>query len=159
MKLVPTRRTDYGIRALIYLAEQEGSAKAADIASGMDMPVGFLYQVLQELHRARLVVSAPSRSGGYRLARPADEISMLQIVEALEGPLRPGECALRGGPCRWDEVCALHRTWSAARDALADKLAEETLAQVVADDLAIAAGTFPVPANSHRKPHAAGHPA
>jgi len=142
VKLVPTRRTDYGIRALIFLAEHDGGgrAKAGEIATAMNIPAGFLHQVLQELQRAGLVTSRPSRTGGYQLARPAGEVTILEIVEALEGPLAGGECALRGGPCHWDQVCALHWVWSSAQHALADRLGSATLAQVVADDLALATG-------------------
>jgi Rrf2 family protein len=154
VKLVPTRRTDYGIRALLYLAERpDGRAKADDIAAAMEIPRGFLPQVLQELQRARLVTSRPSRHGGYALARPAEQISILEVVEALEGSFSEQECALRGGPCRWDDVCALHWVWSSAREALASTLAQATLRDVAEDDLALAAGKKRVPANSHRRPH------
>jgi Rrf2 family protein len=151
VKLVPTRRTDYGIRAMVYLAEQDGKrTKAIDIAEAMDIPHGFLHQVLRELQRARLVSSQPSRNGGYALARPAETITILQIVEALEGRLDE-DCALRGGPCHWEEVCALHWVWSSAREALAGQLASATLAEVASDDVALAQGRKPVPADSHRK--------
>jgi len=151
VKLVPTRRTDYAIRALIHLANTAGSPVAAGvIGEAMDIPTGFLQQVLRELQRAGLVTSRPGPSGGYALARPAGEITVLQIVEALEGPLRSAECALRGGPCHWDDVCALHWVWSSARDALCDELAGATLARVAADDRALAGGTVATPADSHR---------
>lgn len=152
MKLVPTRRTDYAIRALLFLAEHdEEFLKADEIAEGMDIPRTFVPQVLQELQRAHLVRSRPSRHGGYALGRPAEQISVLDVVEALEGSLDESECALRGGPCRWDEVCALHWVWSAARTALADELRSATIAQVAADDLALAAGKKAVPRDSHRQ--------
>ena len=116
MKIVPTRRTDYGIRALIYLASHHGErSKAAEIAEAMDIPAKFLHQVLQELQRGQLVASRPSRSGGYSLTRDPADISVLDIVQALEGPIRATECALRGGPCHWEDVCALHWVWSAAQ--------------------------------------------
>lgn len=151
MKVVPTRRTDYGIRALLYLAlSDQPRVKAAEIAEQMDVPIGFLHQVLQELQRALLVTSRPSRSGGYSLARAATDITVLQIVEALEGPIHAPECALRGGPCHWEDVCALHWVWSAAQDALAAELASATLQQVADDDRALAAGTKAIPASSHR---------
>jgi len=141
VKLVPTRRTDYGIRALLYLAGNDGElAKASAIGAAMDAPVGFLHQVLQELQRARLVTSRPGPSGGYALARAAGEITVCEIVEALEGPIAPQECALRGGPCRTDDVCALHSVWSASTTAMRDELARTTLAQVAADDRAPADG-------------------
>jgi len=153
MKLVPTRRTDYGIRAMIYLASHDGErSKAAEIAEAMDIPTGFLHQVLQELQRARLVTSRPSRSGGYSLAQDPADVTILQIVEALEGPIEPEECALRGGPCHWEDVCALHWVWSSAQSALSEKLSDATLKQVAADDRALADGTKEIPLNAHRKP-------
>jgi len=153
MKVVPTRRTDYGIRALLYLARSElPRVKAAEIAEEMDVPMRFLHQVLQELQRMRLVTSRPSRSGGYSLARPPADITILEIVEALEGPIEPAECALRGGPCHWGEVCALHWVWSAAQEALREQLASATLQQVVDDDRALAEGTKAIPEKPHRRP-------
>ncbi|MFN8036890.1 MAG: Rrf2 family transcriptional regulator [Acidimicrobiia bacterium] len=151
MKIVPTRRSDYGIRALVYLAEHEGEhSKAAEIAAAMQIPQGFLHQVLQELQRAALVTSRPSRTGGYALARPAAAISVLDAIEALEGPVEGTECAMRGGPCHWDDVCALHGVWSSARQALADRLASSTIGEVAAADLALAAGSAAAPPDSHR---------
>lgn len=153
MKLVPTRRTDYGLRALIHLANADGAlAKAGAIGSAMDVPTGFLQQVLQELQRARLVTSRPGPHGGYGLARPAASITIREIVEALEGSFDTGECALRGGPCHWDEVCAIHWVWSSARAALCEQLQAATLAQVAADDRALAEGRAVVPEDSHRRP-------
>lgn len=153
MKLVPTRRTDYGIRALLHLAMSESErVKAAEIAQTMDIPVGFLHQVLQQLQRTRLVTSRPGRSGGYSLARPAVDITILEIVEALEGPISAEECVLRGGPCHWEDVCSLHWVWSSAQAALSETLASATLAQVAEDDRALAAGTKELPEKPHSKP-------
>jgi len=153
MKVVPTRRTDYAIRALIHLANAEASpVPASAIGEAMEIPTGFLQQVLRELQQAGLVTSRPGPAGGYALSRPAAEITVLQIVEALEGPLRNAECALRGGPCHWDDVCALHWVWSSARDALCDELAGASLERVAADDRALAEGGRAVPADSHRAP-------
>lgn len=152
MKLTPTNRTDYGIRALIYLANHQGAhVKAADIGAAMDIPTGFLQQVLQELQRARLVRSRSGPAGGYLLARDPADITVLEVVETLEGPLETSECALRGGPCHWEDVCAMHWVWSSARRALRDSLQVATLAQVAADDRALATGSVPAPADSHRR--------
>lgn len=157
MKLVPTRRTDYGLQAMIFLAAAASGepgatrfVRAAEIAEGMDLPVNFLRQVLGELARARLVRSAPSSTGGYALARPAAEISVLEIVEALEGSLRDGECAVRGGPCHWERVCPLHPVWSAAREALASALDDGTLDDVTRRELLLREGKLEAPADSHR---------
>ena len=155
VKLVPTRRSDYGIRALLYLARSDQPRiKAAEISEAMEIPKGFLHQILQSLQRGGLVTSQTSRNGGYALARPATDISLRQIIEALEGPLAATECALRGGPCHWDDVCALHWVWSAARQALADQLDAATLFEVAEADAALAAGSIARPADSHRAPRA-----
>ncbi len=151
MKIVPTRRTDYGIRALLFLAQSDGRrSKAAEIGLAMGVPKGFLHQVLQELEASRLVASRAGRNGGYALARPARDITIRDIVESLEGPIGSHECALRGGPCRWDSVCALHWVWSSAQQALAERLGVATLASVAAADRALADGTSDVPSDSHR---------
>ena len=157
MKLVPTRRTDYAIRALLFMAnDPEDRSKADDIARAMDIPRGFLPQVLQGLQRAGLVTSRASRRGGYALAKPAEDISMLDIVASLEAPLDSGECVLKGGPCHWEDVCAVHWVWSAAREALAGELAGASLAAIAADDRALAEGSKPVPENAHRRKRRTG---
>jgi Rrf2 family protein len=151
MKLVPTNRTDYGLRALIYLANAGGPwTKAAEIGGAMGIPTGFLQIVLQELQRSKLVTSKSGPNGGYALARPPGSITVCEVVESLEGPLDAGECALRGGPCHWDEVCALHGVWSSARGALRERLQSATIADVAAQDKALATGTATVPPDTHR---------
>ncbi|MER3396018.1 MAG: hypothetical protein C4318_00935 [Acidimicrobiia bacterium] len=152
MKLVPTRRTDYGIRALLYLAHRYPElGKAAEIGAEMDIPVGFLHQVLQELQRSRLVSSRPGRGGGYALSKPPEAITIRSIIEALEGPLETQECALRGGPCHWINVCALHWVWSGAQHAFIKALDSATLAQVADDDRALLNRKKTAPPDSHRK--------
>lgn len=134
MKLMSTRRCDYGLRALVYLAGREGErVKAAEISTEMNIPVGFLHQVLQELQRSRLVTSQTSRTGGYSLGLPATDVTLLDIVEALEGPIERDQCSLRNGTCDIADTCALHSPWSAAQRAFATTLAATTLASV-ADD-------------------------
>lgn len=152
VKLVPTRRTDYAIRALVCIANTDTSpVKANAIGGAMDIPTGFLQQVLRALQVAGLVTSRPGPTGGFALARPPEEITVLEIVEAMEGPLRSAECALRGGPCHWDDVCALHWVWSSARTALCEELDRATLARVAADDRALASGRAVRPVDSHRR--------
>jgi Rrf2 family protein len=152
MKVAPSRRTDYALQAMIYLAAADGRRVAApEIAEQMGLSVNYLRQVLRALTRAHLVVSSPSSTGGYALARLADEISILEIVEALEGSLDPAECVLRGGPCYWEDVCPMHSIWSGALQALAKHLAAGSLAAVAADDRALARRQFPVPGDAHRR--------
>lgn len=151
MKIVTTRRSDYGIRAMVCLAGSDDElVTAATIAEEMEIPQGFLHQVLQTLQRSGLVSSTPGRGGGYSLGRPPAEISVLEVLEALEGPLDRGECSLRGGPCRWDDVCALHEVWSAGRDAFCAELAGSTVAEVAGVDRELKQGSYGIPFDSHR---------
>jgi len=152
MRVTPSRRTDYALQAMIYLASAERRRTAApEIAEKMGLSVNYLRQVLRILTRAQMVLSSPSRTGGYALARPADEISILQIIEALEGPLAPAECVLRDGPCHWEDVCPMHTTWSGALQALTKRLAESSLAAIAAADRALELGQLAIPADAHRR--------
>jgi Rrf2 family protein len=151
MKILPTRRVDYGIRALLWLARAEsGTATARRIATEMEIPKGFLHQILQSLRRSGLVTSRTGRTGGYQLARSPDDISVLEIIEALEGSIEDGECAMKGGPCHWDNVCALHWVWNSARIALVAELKQATLADVSEADLALLEERIAIPKTSHR---------
>jgi len=146
MKIVPTRRTDYGVRALINLAQHYPQGQAAPaISADMAIPVGFLRQVLQELGRAGLVSSQPGRSGGYALTREPQQITLHEVIEALEGKNEESACALDGGPCHWEKACAIHWVWMAAKDAFASTLQSATLAQIAADDAKLREGKLPAP--------------
>ncbi|MFQ5557481.1 MAG: RrF2 family transcriptional regulator, partial [Acidimicrobiales bacterium] len=91
---------------------------------------GFLQQILQALQRGGLVTSRPSRAGGYALTRRPVDISVLDVIETLEGPLDAGECAFRGEPCEWGEICAVHEVWSAGQAAFRASLRSVTVADM-----------------------------
>lgn len=137
MKIVPTRRSEYGLRALCYLVQREREqrpgirVKAEELAATLDIPKGFLQQVLQAIHRAGIVSSRVSRAGGYALSRAPEEVSVLEVVEALEGPAAEQRCPLRGGVCPGDGSCVLNTACAAARQAFVDQLGALTLADVV----------------------------
>lgn len=152
VRVTPSKRTDYALKAMIYLASADGRRTAApEIAEQMGLSVNYLRQVLSTLTKARLVVSSPSPTGGYALARPAAQISILEIIEATEGQFEPVDCVLRDGPCHWDDVCPMHPIWSGAMQTLAKQLAEGSLAVVAANEQALAAGEFTVPEDAHRR--------
>jgi Rrf2 family protein len=117
----------------------------------MGIPRTFVSQILGDLVHSGLAVSSFGKDGGYRLARPPDEVSLLEVVEAGEGPLVPARCALGEGPCRWEAVCPLHESWSAASSALREELAATSLADIAERDRAIENGTYAIPADAHRR--------
>jgi Rrf2 family protein len=132
VKIDLTKRGDYAVRAMLALAQHgtEGLLSGPSIAAEMSIPPRFLPQVMGDLVRGGLVEATTGRAGGYRLARPVADITLLQIVEAVEGDSRRTSCVLRGGPCRRDGTCAVHDTFMAAQDGMLAPLKDTTLADV-----------------------------
>ena len=138
-----TRRGDYAVRAALYLARRAGDGgyvKIREVAGTMALPASYTPQVLRLLAEAGLAEARAGRDGGYRLTRPPAEVALLEVVEAVEGAFTLERCILRGGPCHWEQACAVHAAWSAAVQACRDSLARTTLADLVAADDALAAG-------------------
>ena len=108
----------------------EGPLSARRIAEKMAIPARFVPHVLADLVGAGLVTARTGRLGGYRLARPAGEISLLDVITAVEGDARRRTCVLRGIPCGADGFCAVHPVFGAAQDAMLETLAAATLADV-----------------------------
>jgi len=142
MRLELTKRGDYAVRAMLALARGAGNGllSARRIAEDMDIPVRFLPQVLADLQRAALVESAPGRSGGYRLARDPATISLLEVIEAVEGDSRRQSCVLRGGPCGKDGICDIHDVFFLGQEALLAYFASSTLAELAAHSAGEAPG-------------------
>jgi Rrf2 family protein len=135
MRLELTRRTDYAIRTVICLGRDvTGEAiPAPRIAEAMGIPARFLAQVMQDLVRAGIVDARLGRDGGYRLARPLDELSMLDIIQAVEGEAatQRRRCVLRSASCDADRPCDVHAFFAAAQDALLAELAGPTVRDVL----------------------------
>jgi Rrf2 family protein len=129
-------KVDYAVRALLALAAEEGRAVPAEaLASVQQLPRQFLQNILNQLRRSGLVVSQRGPDGGYRLGRPPAEISVADVMRAVEGPLaevrggRPEAAVYTGSAEHLQEV------WVAVRASLRSVLEHVTLAQVVSGDL------------------------
>lgn len=131
MRLELTRRGDYGVRAMLVLARPgSGQMTAAQLAAATEIPPNLVPRVMGDLVRAGLVANRRGRNGGYRLGKPADRISILDIIWAVEGDPRRKTCVLRGGPCGRDGTCAVHDTFFRAQDAVFRTLADVSLDEV-----------------------------
>ena len=88
-------RTEYGIRVLVTLARNEGESclSLSEIARREKLPHAYLEQLVADLRRAELVTATRGKSGGYRLARPAAEINLVDAMRALDGPILEMPCA------------------------------------------------------------------
>lgn len=158
MDLTLSSRGDYVLRAAIDLAEHWDGAgtyrKIREIAETMDLPLSYTPQILGLLARAGLAEAKAGRTGGYRLARDPSTIPVLEVIEVAEGHLSSRRCPLRGGPCHWEDVCALHPTWVAVSEAIRETLAGVSLAEVADVNRRLARGERVVselPARSHRQ--------
>jgi len=153
MAMTLTHQADYAIRALLDIAHHHPNRRTTrHIAATMDLPRGFLTQILATLVRNNLLDSLAGPSGGYTLARPPAEITLLQIIETIDGPVAGDECILGGGTCDWDTICPLHETWSQATTNLTRALATTTLAHLAATDQAIRSGTYQPPPDTPPHP-------
>jgi Rrf2 family protein len=103
--------------------------KAPELASAVGSTPGFVAQVLNPLVRARWVRSDPGRAGGYSLAVPLADVSVLAVIEAVEGPTDTGRCVLADRPCNEAGRCALHVPWQRARAQLLRELADTSVAE------------------------------
>ena len=134
MQIVLGSRGDYTVRAVLYLARHPGRQRRREISAAMEIPDKYLPQILAALVRARIARSTVGRLGGYELARPAEAITLREVVEVAEGPLRSDKCLMRSGPCYWAEKCALHDAWTAAGEALTFRLGATTFADLARAD-------------------------
>jgi Rrf2 family protein len=134
MKL--STRAEYGIRVLVALARADGDRpiSLAGIARADKLPHAYIEQLVGALRRAGLVTATRGHAGGYRLARPAAEITLVEAVRALDGPILEMPCA---GPsdletCDRPQDCSVHEVFERLHDSLSGMLSGTTLADVAA---------------------------
>ncbi len=134
-----TRASDYAVRVLIHLASLPASTvvRQSDLAEITDVPGHFLSKVLQQLARSRLIRSQRGCGGGYKLAVPAQSISLLDAVQAIEGPVRLNQCVAEGASCERKTWCPAHRVWAEVQAAVVGVLGSASMS-----DLALQAGSL-----------------
>jgi len=134
-----TNRTKYALKALHHLARRHGQGltRAADIAEAENIPHKFLELILSELRNNGLIRSQIGRGGGCELARPADEISVLSIIRAVEGPAAPLPCVsrtayVRCADCADEDACGARRLMAQVHEAALEVMGETMLADSLA---------------------------
>jgi len=132
-----TKRADYGLMAIHYIAIQEelGAVSAKRIAEEFAIPPELLAKILQRLARERLIVSQNGPRGGYVLARRPIEITVGQVVRALEGPINIVECLEEDSDCPQMARCNLRRPVQKIQVAVSQLLDSMTLAELVGADV------------------------
>ena len=137
MRLHVSAKADYALRALVVLATQpEGSSvKTADIAEREEMPLKFLENILVDLRRKGLVTSLRGPSGGFRLSRAADRITIADVLRAVDGPLADVHGPVPAMPGTDAAPTTLQRMWGAAEASVRSVFEAVTLADLARDEL------------------------
>jgi len=134
MRLEITRKADLATRVLLDLARSGTRSKATDLAARVGTTPGFLSQVVTPLTARGWVRSDPGPTGGYLAVVDLADVSVLDVIEAVEGPTDTGRCVLEDRACGQANPCALHNPWSQARGQLLAELAATPLSTLPVSD-------------------------
>ncbi|MBM3507494.1 MAG: Rrf2 family transcriptional regulator [Alphaproteobacteria bacterium] len=148
-----TQKAKYGLKAILMLAQRNSSefTLVAEIADRQRAPRKYLELILLELRKHGFLHSQRGKNGGFRLARPPEQITFGQVIRVLDGPLAPFPCASLTGyrkcvDCSDEQVCAVRKQMRRVRDAMAAILDTTTLADAATPALARDVAADPAPA-------------
>jgi len=124
-----SKKGDYAIRGMVYLAGKppDRVALVSEIARAMDIPPMFLAKIFQQFTKLGLVRSFRGSGGGFLLGRLPEDITLYEIVEAVEGPIVPNRCVLSDGACNREKGCTVHPVWKKVEKSIVDILSGVTL--------------------------------
>ena len=119
-----TRQADYALRAVLYLSRLETDQKASTalIAKSQKIPPSFLAKIISQLSIAGIIHTSRGAHGGVSLAHPPAEVSLLEVVEAIDGPVRLNDCTHDTGTCPFGDDCPLQEVWCSTQEQLVEKL-------------------------------------
>ncbi|MEN6482606.1 MAG: Rrf2 family transcriptional regulator [Anaerolineaceae bacterium] len=128
-----TRQADYALRAMLFLAKLEPTSRAAtsQIAEEQHIPPSFLAKIISQLSIAGLIHTSRGARGGVLLARPPEDISILEVIEAIDGPIALNECTHVKGGCTFGDECPLKPLWCDTQNELVEKLKNTTFGQLL----------------------------
>lgn len=129
-----TRQADYAVRAVLYLARLGMTERAATstVAQEQRIPPSFLAKIISQLSIAGLLHTSRGARGGVTLAREPREISLLEVIEAIDGPIMLNECVGDESTCTFDGECPLRSVWCEAQEELVQRLKKTNFAQMLA---------------------------
>ena len=126
-----TRQADYAIRAVLHIAKLGANERAAtsQIAKEQHIPPSFLAKIISQLSIAGLLQTSRGARGGVTLARPAGEISLMDVVEAIDGPIMLAECVSDESACTFSGECPVRTVWCRVQADMAHQLKNTTFAE------------------------------
>jgi Rrf2 family protein len=131
-----TRQADYAIRAVLYISKLNANQRAAtsQIAKEQRIPPSFLAKIISQLSIAGLLQTSRGARGGVTLAKSPEEVSLLDVVEAIDGPITLNECVHDDGTCNFGEDCPLRPIWCEAQQDLVNRLKRTNFAQFISQN-------------------------
>lgn len=128
-----TRQADYAVRAVLYLARMEPNQRAAtsQVAQEQHIPPSFLAKIISQLSIAGLLHTSRGARGGVTLAREPEAITLLEVIEAIDGPIMLNECVSENSICVFDEDCPLRPVWCEAQEELVNRLKDTNFQQLL----------------------------
>jgi Rrf2 family protein len=129
-----TRQADYAVRAVLHLSKLGNNQRAATstVAEEQHIPPSFLAKIISQLSIAGLLHTSRGARGGVTLAREPKDITLLEVIEAIDGPIQLNECVGENGSCTFDKDCPLRPVWCEAQEDLVKKLKGTNFAQLMA---------------------------
>ena len=132
--MILSRACNYGLQAVLHLARHDGRPLLCkEISQALNIPQHFLAKILQDLSRRGLLQSFKGRGGGFKLARSADEIKLLDVVETIEGTELDAECVLGLSECSDEEACPVHHQWKQIKAQILNMLSEKSVKGLLED--------------------------
>lgn len=135
--MLVTRETDYAVRCILHLAVNY--AKIVDIeaiAEAKHIPKSFLAKILQKLSKCGIVISHRGAAGGFQLARPPEQISLLDVIECIQEEVMVNMCAVEYEFCELSAQCAVHPIWVEMRNDLVEMLRKRNFKDLAEKDAA-----------------------
>jgi Rrf2 family protein len=127
-----TREADYAVRCVLFLSREAGRIISAnEIAESMTIPKSFLAKILQRLTRGAIVRSTQGIAGGFELAKKSSKVSILEVIEAIQGPTAVNICAVDERNCDLSNTCSVHPVWIELRKVIERRLQKENFAGLI----------------------------
>ena len=133
-----SKAADYAIRGLVYLSMKpdDGMSGIEEIAKARSIPASYLAKLFQTLAKKGFVRSFRGPEGGFALTCSPRDINLLEVIEAVEGPIFLNECLIQRGYCPQDNVCAVHHVWREAQSRFLDCLRSCNFEQLAEEEIA-----------------------
>jgi Rrf2 family protein len=129
-----TREADYAVRCVLFLSKEvDRTVTAGEISKSVSIPRSFLAKILQRLSKKGLVKSTQGIAGGFQLTKHPGDVNLLDVIEAIQGPVATNLCAVDNRLCGRSSTCVVHPIWVKLRQDTEERLKEETFAKLIQD--------------------------